>query len=128
MHAKDDRRLRIGVLGCGPIAQSAHFDACRQGAQRRAVRDLRRRRRPSRAHGRVHAPQKAYADYDAMLADPDVEAVIVAIADPFHVPAVDRAIGPASTCCGEAARRRGGGMESAARRGRALRGCSRSGT
>ena len=27
MPAKDDR-LRIGVLGCGPIAQAAHFEAC----------------------------------------------------------------------------------------------------
>ncbi len=27
---KDDRLLRIGVLGCGPIAQFAHFDACRK--------------------------------------------------------------------------------------------------
>ena len=27
---KDARLLRIGVLGCGPIAQFAHFDACRK--------------------------------------------------------------------------------------------------
>src|SRR3712207_4366317 len=33
----------------------------------------------------VHAPRKAYADYDAMLADPDVDAVIIAVADQFHV-------------------------------------------
>ena len=26
MPKKDDRRLRIGVLGCGPIAQAAHFE------------------------------------------------------------------------------------------------------
>ena len=28
MPRKDDRRLRIGVLGCGPIAQFAHFESC----------------------------------------------------------------------------------------------------
>ena len=27
---KDSRLLRIGILGCGPIAQFAHFDACRK--------------------------------------------------------------------------------------------------
>ncbi len=31
-------------------------------------------------------------DYDAMLADPQVEAVIIAIADQFHVPAALKAI------------------------------------
>ena len=28
MIAKDERRLRVGVLGCGPIAQAAHLEAC----------------------------------------------------------------------------------------------------
>ena len=28
MPNKEARRLRIGVLGCGPIAQFAHFETC----------------------------------------------------------------------------------------------------
>jgi geranylgeranyl diphosphate synthase type II len=28
MPAKEDRLLRVGVLGCGPIAQAAHFESC----------------------------------------------------------------------------------------------------
>jgi predicted dehydrogenase len=24
------RKLRVGVLGCGPIAQAAHFESCRK--------------------------------------------------------------------------------------------------
>ena len=40
----------------------------------------------------IHQPKVAYADYDAMLADPQVEAVIIAIADQFHVPAALKAI------------------------------------
>ena len=35
----------------------------------------------------IHQPKVAYSDYDAMLADPKVEAVIIAIADQFHVAA-----------------------------------------
>ena len=27
---KNDRLLRMGVLGCGPIAQMAHLDVCRK--------------------------------------------------------------------------------------------------
>ena len=28
MPVKDARRLKVGVLGCGPIAQAAHFESC----------------------------------------------------------------------------------------------------
>ena len=39
---KEDRLLRVGVLGCGPIAQFAHFDACRKArnAELYAICDL----------------------------------------------------------------------------------------
>ena len=40
----------------------------------------------------IHAPTKAYPDYDAMLSDPDLDAVIVAIADQFHVPMALKAL------------------------------------
>src|SRR5215218_2998383 len=80
------RALRVGVLGAGPIAQAAHFEACRKAknAELYAIcevaEDLLERM------SAIQAPRKAYADYDAMLADPSVDAVIVAIADQFHVP------------------------------------------
>ena len=40
----------------------------------------------------TYRPSKTYRDYDAMLADPEVEAVIVATSDGFHVPASIRAL------------------------------------
>ncbi len=40
----------------------------------------------------MHGARRGYADYDAMLADPDVDAVIIATADAFHVPASLRAL------------------------------------
>ena len=40
----------------------------------------------------AHPPRTTYTDYDAMLADPDVDAVIVAIADQFHVSAARQAV------------------------------------
>jgi predicted dehydrogenase len=80
------RELKIGVLGAGPISQAAHFEACRkaENAELYAICDV-----ADDLLERVaatHAPRKAHGDYDAMLADPDVDAVIVAVADQFHIP------------------------------------------
>lgn len=92
MSDKDTRRLRVGVLGCGPIAQFAHFDASRKArnAELYAICDLADDLRERM--NQVHRPAVAYREYDAMLADPRVEAVIVAVADAFHVPLALRAI------------------------------------
>ena len=89
---KEDRLLRIGVLGAGPIAQAAHFDICRRArnAELYAICDV----APdllARAAA-VYEPRVAYADYDAMLADQRVEAVIIAVADAFHVSLCHRAL------------------------------------
>lgn len=92
MARKDDRRLRVGVLGCGQIAQAAHFESCTKAhnADLFAICDIADDLRNRMAA--MHAPEKAFSDYDAMLADPDVEAVIIATADAFHVPASIRAL------------------------------------
>lgn len=39
---KEARQLRMGILGCGPIAQAAHFEACRRArnAELYAICDL----------------------------------------------------------------------------------------
>jgi len=83
---KESRLLRIGVLGCGPIAQFAHFDACRKArnAELYAICDVADDLLTKICA--VHEPQVAYRDDDDMLADPEVEAVIIATADQFHVP------------------------------------------
>ena len=89
---KEHRLLRVGVLGAGLIAQAAHLEASKKARNVElyaicdAAQDL---------LGKVAAvfePKKAFSDYDAMLADENVEAVIVAIADQFHVPMAIRAV------------------------------------
>lgn len=89
---KDDRRLKIGILGCGPIAQFAHFDAVKKArnADLYAICDL----APDLVDrmDAIHRPTRPFTNYDDMLADPKVEAVIVAIADQFHVDACRKAI------------------------------------
>ncbi len=89
---KDDRRLKVGVLGCGQIAQAAHFESCTKArnADLYAICDVADDLRERMAA--THAPEKAFSDYDAMLADPALDAVIIATSDAFHVPASLRAL------------------------------------
>ena len=87
-----ERRLRVGVLGAGQIAQAAHLEATRKARNAElyalcdSAEDL---LAPVAA---AHRPQVTYGDYDEMLADPLVDAVIVAVADQFHVAMALKAI------------------------------------
>ena len=89
---KDNRRLRIGLLGCGPISQAAHLDAIRKArnADLYAICDI-----AEDLTGRlaaIYQPEAVYNDFAAMLADPQVEAVVIAVADQFHVPLCRQAL------------------------------------
>jgi len=87
-----DKRLRVGVLGAGPIAQSAHLEACRRArnVELAAICDLAEDLLERVAA--IHQPRTTYTDYAAMLADPEIDAVVVAVADQFHVDAASRAL------------------------------------
>lgn len=92
MITKEPRLLRIGVVGAGPIAQAAHFEGCRKArnAELYAICDL--AGDLVREMAAIHHPRVTYLDYDEMLADPQVEAVIVAIADQFHASMASKAL------------------------------------
>jgi predicted dehydrogenase len=89
---KESRLLRIGVLGCGPIAQAAHFDACRKArnVELYAICDI--AGDLVKRMAAIHQPHTVYTDYAQMLADPELEAVIIATADYFHVPLCQKAL------------------------------------
>lgn len=92
MPSKESRLLRVGVLGCGPIAQAAHFESCTKArnATLYAICDVADDLRARMAA--THAPARSHADYTNMLADPELEAVIIATSDAFHVPAARMAL------------------------------------
>ena len=92
MIQKEARLLRIGVLGAGAVSQAAHFDACRRArnVELYAICDVAEDLVTRMAT--IHEPRVTYLNYDEMLADPQVEAVIIAIADQFHVSAASRAL------------------------------------
>lgn len=89
---KERRLLRLGILGCGPIAQFAHFDAVRKArnAELYALCDVADDLLAKMTA--VHEPRVAYHRFEDMLADPQVEAVILATADQYHVPLALQAI------------------------------------
>jgi predicted dehydrogenase len=92
MPAKNEKRLRIGVLGAGQIAQAAHFESCTKAinADLYAICDVADDLRERMVI--THGATKSYGDYAKMLADPELDAVIIATADAFHVPASIKAL------------------------------------
>jgi predicted dehydrogenase len=89
---KEKPVVRIGVLGCGAISQAAHFEACNKArnAELYAICDVAEDLLARMAA--VHEPKLTYANYADMLADPNVDAVIIGIADQFHVQAAQKAL------------------------------------
>jgi predicted dehydrogenase len=83
---KEADLLNVAVLGAGPISQAAHFDACQKARNARlyaicdSAPDLLERA------ASVHKPEKVFANCDAMLSDSAVQAVLIGVADQFHVP------------------------------------------
>ena len=77
-------RLGLGLIGCGGIARSAHLPAMAALASRVVLRaaadpDLDAARRAAEPWS-----AEAFADWPAVLADPDVQAVVIASPEFFH--------------------------------------------
>ena len=82
-----EKQLKIGILGCGAIAQAGHFESVAKARNTTlhaicdVAEDLLQR------FSVTYGAAKVYTQYERMLADPDLDAVIIATADAFHVPA-----------------------------------------
>lgn len=89
---KEAHSLGVGILGCGPISQFAHLESAQKARNvvLRAVCDA----DPSLAQrfGSFYDAEHVYLNYDDMLADSSVQAVIIATSDAFHVPATIKAL------------------------------------
>jgi predicted dehydrogenase len=89
---KDRRLLRVGVLGCGPISQFAHFESAQKARNAHLAAVCDADEGLAQRFGGFYEADRVYLDYDAMLADPEVEAVVIGISDAFHVPASIKAL------------------------------------
>src|ERR1700745_1898847 len=87
MRDSTSKQLKVGILGCGAIAQAAHFESATKArnAELYAVCDV--AEDLARRMAITHGAQKTFADYEKMLADPELDAVVIATSDAFHVPA-----------------------------------------
>lgn len=88
----DVQPLGVGILGCGPIAQLAHLASVQKGRNVVLAAVCDRDVELAQRFGHQYDAEKIHTDFDDMLADEAVEAVIVATSDAFHVPAARRAL------------------------------------
>ena len=85
MIAKQENLLKIGVLGCGPISQAGHFESVTKASNTELfaicdiAEDLLQR------FGATYDAKRTYTNYDHMLADPEIDAIIIATADVAHI-------------------------------------------
>lgn len=86
------KKLNIGVLGCGPIAQFAHFEACQKGKNVELFALCDQAEDLVQQMEIMWKPVKTYLDYTTMLEDPEIDAIVIATADAFHVPLALQAI------------------------------------
>lgn len=89
---KDPITLPIGLLGCGPIAQFAHLESVQKGRNTRLAGVCDRDEALAKHFGVFYDAEKIYTDYDNMLADENIRAIIIATSDAFHVPAARKAL------------------------------------
>jgi predicted dehydrogenase len=89
---KDSVALPIGLLGCGPIAQFAHLESVQKGRNTRLAAVCDRDEALAKHFGKFYDAEKIYSDYDKMLADDNIKAIIIATSDAFHVPAARKAL------------------------------------
>src|SRR5271163_630751 len=89
---KETTTLRVGILGCGPISQFAHLESAQKARNvtLQAVCDA--DESLAQRFGSFYDAEKIYLNYDEMLADDTVDAVIIAVSDAFHVPAAIKAL------------------------------------
>lgn len=86
------KKLKVGILGCGPIAQFAHLEACQKANNAVLYSVCDQAEDLARKMGAFYESEKIYTHYEEMLQDEEMEAVIIATADAFHLPAAIQAV------------------------------------
>jgi predicted dehydrogenase len=81
------KELGVGVVGCGFVGRGAHVPSFAgiDGARLVAVADADEKRRNKVV--KKYQVESSYDDYAKLMNDPNVDAVIVALPTPLHVPA-----------------------------------------
>ncbi len=78
--------LKIGLLGCGSIVQFAHLPALAKARRVRLTAICDQAEDLLQTIGRRAGVAALYADYERFLQEADIDAVLIAVPDAFHVP------------------------------------------
>ena len=78
--------LKIGILGGGTIAQIAHLPALEQATRVQVCALCEGAKDLLQTIGRRYGIAQLYTDYATFLKEADIQAVLVAVPDAFHVP------------------------------------------
>lgn len=80
------RQLRVGILGVGGVAQAAHLPALTKARNIELLAACDTAQEVLELIAKRYSIPRAYTDASHLLADPDIEAVVIAVADQFHAP------------------------------------------
>jgi predicted dehydrogenase len=86
------KKVRIGLLGCGPIAQNAHLPAIEKArdVHLQAIADTDPALRTQ--VGQRYGVETIYESGDQLFADANVDLVVLAVGDRLHVPLAAQAV------------------------------------
>jgi predicted dehydrogenase len=82
----DDRKLKLGMLGVGSIAQLAHLPAAVKAENIDLVAVCDASEEMAREIAHIYGAREWFVDHERFLADADIEAVLIPVPDPFHAP------------------------------------------
>ena len=85
--SKPADKISIGILGCGPIAQFAHLEACQKASNVILYAVCDQAIALAQKMAAFYEAEKIFTQYEEMLEDPLIDAIIIATADAFHLPA-----------------------------------------
>ena len=81
----DDRTIRWGIIGCGDVTEVKSGPALQQAAGSSLVAVMRRDGARAKDYAERHGVPRWYDDADALIADPEVDAVYVATPPSTHL-------------------------------------------
>ncbi len=79
------QKLRIGILGLGPICQAAHLEAVRRAQLTELVAICDVAEDLCKHFSQVHHVPTYYTSYEEMLKNPDIDAIVIGTAHEYHV-------------------------------------------
>lgn len=85
-------KLNIGILGCGPIAQFAHLESVQKAYNVHLFAICDQAEDLLLQMANRYTPDHTFTSYEEMLAQPDLDAVIIATSDAFHISATRLAL------------------------------------